>query len=138
MSRTYLVLLLILLVVIVIGATSLITSFRGRETGNPQFAVDEQAQTTCSNVCVDHGQCGTIDDNRVVLAMDGGPAVTLHDRFFPEGAMVTIVEVNQRELIAAREGVPNSVEATPFPHTFYRVNSEGKTAWVSGWCLARP
>ena len=140
MSRTYLVFFLVLLAVILVGMAGLITFFRGRDTANTQLAVDEQVQTTCSDACVDHGQCGTIGDNRVVLAMDGGPAVTLHDRFFPEGAIVRIVELSQRDLVAARNGVPlSTADATPFPHTFYRVSGElGKTAWVSAWCLARP
>ncbi len=103
------------------------------------FAQDEQAQIVCSDACAGHGQCGALADDRLaVLANEGGPAVTLHDRFFVEGLAVTVVEPNPRELIAARDGVPLIAEATPFPHYFYRVSGEGKTAWVSEWCLARP
>ena len=43
-----------------------------------------------------------------------------------------------RELIAARDGVPLMNEAVAFPHIFYRVEGEGKNAWVSEWCVARP
>lgn len=106
---------------------------------NVPFVPNDLAQITCSDDCAGHGQCGTLGgDQRVVLANEGGPAVTLHDRFFFDGISVTIVEPSQRELIAARDGIALIAEATPFPHLFYRVNGEGKTAWVSEWCLARP
>lgn len=103
------------------------------------FAENEQAIITCSDECAVHGQCGALpDDQRAVLASEGGPAVRLHDRFFVDGTVVTVLEQNQRELIAARDGAPLIAEATRFPHMFYRVNSTDKTAWVSAWCLARP
>jgi hypothetical protein len=103
------------------------------------FARDEQARIDCSDACAARGQCGTlIDDTQVVLANDGGPAVSLHNRFFLQDTLVTVVDTSARELIAAREGVPLIAEATSFPHLFYRVNGEGKDAWVSEWCLARP
>jgi hypothetical protein len=73
-----------------------------------------------------------------VLASDGGPAVSGHNRFFFDEALVTVVGSQQRELIAARDGVPLIAEATNFPHLFYRVSDGVKTAWVSEWCLARP
>lgn len=135
MSRPRRILLLALLT---IAMVVLMAACRGGDAENPQFIVDEQVQITCTDECVNHGQCGTVGDDQVALAMDGGPAVTLHDRFFPEGILVTILELSQRELIAARNGAPLTAEATPFPHTFYRVSGEGKTAWVSEWCLARP
>ncbi|MBP6016228.1 MAG: hypothetical protein KA586_05855 [Candidatus Promineofilum sp.] len=104
-----------------------------------QYALSEQVQTTCSDECIAHGQCGAlVDDTRVVLGNSGGPAVTLHDRLFLEGNLVMVLEMSQRELIAARNGAPLNAEATPFPHTFYRIDDAGKTAWVSEWCLARP
>lgn len=138
MSRMRLIFLLILLAIILAGLLALLSVLRGRGAGDPQFAVDEQVKATCTDECVARGQCGTIGDNPIVLAMDAGPTVVLHDRFFPEGATVTITETSDRELIAARNGIPLTPGATPFPHTFYRVNDDGKTAWVSGWCLARP
>ena len=106
-----------------------------------QYAVSEQVQTTCTDDCIAHGQCGALDDDtRVVLGSSVGPAVavTLHDRLFMEGNLVMVLEMSQRELIAARNGAPLIGEATPFPHTFYRIDDVGKTAWVSEWCLARP
>ena len=134
MSRARPILLLALLTIILVGV---LAACRGNAAESPQFVVDEQAEITCSEECVNHGQCGTIDDDPVALAMEGGPAVSLHDRFFLEGALVTILELSQRELLDARNGVPLP-ESTPFPHTFYRVSSEGKIAWVSEWCLVRP
>jgi len=127
------------LIVLTFGLIGLLTACgRGDET-TPQFVVDEQVQVTCSDECASHGQCGAlVDDARAVLASEGGPAVTLHDRLFVEGTIVTILELSQRELIAARDSVPLIGQATPFPHAFYRVSDEGKTAWVSEWCLARP
>lgn len=128
-----------LLPLVIISLVGLLAACRGDDTGTSQFIVDEQVQATCSEDCVNHGQCGTVNDGtRVVLAMDGGPAVTLHDRFFPDGVLVTVLELSERELTPARNGVPISTEATPFPHTFYRVSGEGKMAWVSEWCLERP
>ena len=100
----------------------------------------EQAEITCSDECAAHGQCGTLEDEQLaVLAHDSGPAVTLHNRYFTNETLVTIEESNTREIIAARDGAPLIAEgATPYPHIFYRVTGEGKTAWVSEWCLARP
>lgn len=107
---------------------------------NPPLAVDEAAKIVCSDDCVAHGQCGRlVDDRRVVLANEGRPAVWAHNRFFLDETLVTVREVSQRELIAARDQVPlSALEATPFPHVFYRVEGEGKNAWVSEWCVARP
>ncbi|MCL4802669.1 MAG: hypothetical protein KJ046_00030 [Anaerolineae bacterium] len=127
----------LLLTFLILATLGLLAACRGNEPS--QFGVDEQAKATCSDECATRGQCGTLDkDTRVVLAMEGGPAVSLQDRFFIDGTLVTVIELSQRELIAARDGVPQSLPATPFPHTFYRVTGEGKTAWVSEWCLARP
>lgn len=104
-----------------------------------EYAVSEELQATCTDECAAHGQCGALDDDtRVVLGSSVGPAVTLHDRLFLEGARVVVLEMSQRQLIAARNGAPLNAEATPFPHTFYRVDEAGKSAWVSQWCLARP
>jgi hypothetical protein len=109
--------------------------------GTPSIpAVGEQAVLACSDTCVAHGQCGRLATNElVVLANAGGPAVKFQDRFFPDGARVTLTEVNERELIAARNGVPLTNSATPFPHAFYLVqDAGGRSGWVSAWCIARP
>jgi len=103
------------------------------------LALGEQVQAVCTDECMARGQCGRLTDERlVVLAHDGGPAVSGHNRFFFDQALVIINEINTRDVIAASNGVPLSSEATPFPHNFYRVEGEGKIAWVSEWCLARP
>lgn len=128
---------ILLLTFLLLATLGLLAACRGDEPA--QFAADEEAKTTCSDACAGRGQCGTLDgDKRVILAMEGGPAVALHDRFFFDSTLVKVIEISQRELIAARDGVPQSLPATPFPHTFYRVSDGGKTAWVSEWCLARP
>lgn len=128
---------ILFLFVLFCSIVALLAGCGGNE--NVPFAANEQAQLTCSDECAAHGQCGMLnEEQRVVLANDGGPAVTLHDRFFLDGTISTIVEISQRQLIAARDGIPLNAESTPFPHIFYRVNGEGKTAWVSEWCLARP
>jgi hypothetical protein len=104
-----------------------------------RFSIDEQGVITCSDACARHGQCGVmLGDQKAVLANQGGPAVSLHDRFFNEGTVVTVVDLRERELIAARDSVPLIAQSTPFPHIFYQVNTVDKTAWVSEWCLARP
>lgn len=127
----------LLVVTLLALAVALLAACRnGEDTALTQ---GEQAEITCSDECAARGQCGTLDDDqRAVLAHDAGPAITLHNRYFVEEALVVIEETNTRDLIAARDGAPLIAEATPFPHTFYRVTGEGKTAWVSGWCLARP
>ncbi len=96
--------------------------------------------STCAGECSTRGQCGLVsNDQQVVLANEAGPAVKFQDRFFPVGTLVTLIEVNERELIDARNGVPQIDSATPFPHNFYRAqDAAGKTAWVSSWCIARP
>jgi hypothetical protein len=123
---------------VMLCALTLLAAACRDETPVP-FARDEQARIDCSEACAARGQCGTlIDDTRAVLANEGGPAVSLHNRFFLQDTLVTVVETSARELIAARDGVPLIAEATSFPHLFYRVTGEGKDAWVSEWCLARP
>lgn len=103
------------------------------------LAVDEQAQIDCTDECVARGQCGRLlDERRVVLANEGRPVVRDHNRFFLNETLVVVREVSNRELIAARDGVPLTEEEVPFPHIFYRVEGEGKNAWVSEWCIARP
>ena len=103
------------------------------------LAVDEAAVIVCTDECAERGQCGVLlDDRRAVLANEGRPAVVDHNRFFLDETPVNIREVSDRQLIAARDRVPLTVESTPFPHLFYRVEGEGKNAWVSEWCIARP
>lgn len=102
--------------------------------------VGEAAVLTCTEECGARGQCGRLNTNQlVVLANEGGPSVRLQDRFFPDGTRVTLVEVNEREVIAARNNVPLTDSATPFPHSFFRADDgAGKVAWVSSWCVIRP
>lgn len=114
----------------------LLAACRNQET---QLQRDEQVRITCTDSCTRHGQCGILlDQRRVVLANQVGPAVSLHDRFFEEGTVGLVIDINDRELIAARDGVPLIAQSTPFPHKFYQVNAADRTAWVSGWCLTRP
>lgn len=110
----------------------------GREAVTP-ISPGEQVLTTCSEECALRGQCGTLPDGRLaILASEAGPVVAGHNRFFMDETLVSVVDQQQRELIAARNGVPLTTETTPFPHLFYRVDGEGKIAWVSEWCVARP
>ena len=126
------------LVLLVAALVALLSACR-RGDDKVLFAVDEQAKIACTDTCAGRGQCGTLPDKqRVVLANEGGPSVSIHDRLFFEGAAVTVVESNPRQLIAASDGQQLIGKATPFHHTFNRVNGEGRTAWVSEWCLARP
>ncbi|MEZ4515817.1 MAG: hypothetical protein R3C44_02905 [Chloroflexota bacterium] len=103
-------------------------------------AVGEQAVLVCSEECAARGQCGTVNNSDiVVLANEGGPAVKFQDRYFSTGTLVTLAEVSEREVIAARDGAPLTGSATPFPHSFFLAQDEGgKSAWVSSWCVARP
>jgi len=122
--------------IIFLMALAMLTACRN---GGNSFAVEQQVQTTCSETCARRGQCGTLPDNqRAVLANSAGPAVSLHDRYFTEGTVVTILAISEHALIAAQNGVPLTPGATPFPHNFYQVSTTDKTAWVSEWCLARP
>lgn len=129
LSRTALIFLVMVLITF--------TACRNRR--DEGFAPEQQAKASCTETCARRGQCGTLPDNRkAILANQSGPAVSLHDRFFTEGSVVTVIEVGERELIATQNGVPLIPGATPFPHTFYRVSTADKTAWVSSWCLTRP
>ncbi len=128
----------ITLVVACAALVWLLAACRGNDEPVP-FAVDEQAKVACTETCALHGQCGTLpDEQRAVLAHSAGPAVTLQDRFFLEGVLVAVRELSQRSLIGALNGQPLIGVATEFPHLFYRVEGEGKIAWVSEWCLERP
>lgn len=138
MSRLAIGLVLILIAIGIAAAVLLVPRLGGGDNDVP-FAQNEQARIECNETCAVHGFCGTLLDNqRAVLANQQGPSVSLYDRLFIEGATVIIVDPNQRELIAARGGAPLIGQATPFPHFFYQVEGEGKIAWVSEWCLARP
>lgn len=103
-------------------------------------AVGEQVVLKCNDMCTARGQCGTVNGSQpVVLANEAGPAVRFQDRFFNDGTLVTLVEMNERSVIAAVDGAPQSDTTTPFPHAFYRAQDQaGKTAWVSSWCMERP
>jgi hypothetical protein len=107
--------------------------------GDPvPLAVDEPAVIDCTDECADRGQCGRlVDDRLAALGHSAGPAVTGHDRFFVHETAVVVREVSERQLVGASSGIPLE-GATPFPHLFYRVEGEGKNAWVSEWCVARP
>lgn len=126
-----------LLPVVLLLALSLLLAACGDEVA--PLAVDEVAKLVCSDDCLARGQCGRLlDDRLAVLANEGLPAVWAHNRFFLAETLVTVREVSQRELIASRDQVPLTTEATAFPHLFYRVEGEGKNAWVSEWCVTRP
>jgi hypothetical protein len=107
---------------------------------NAPLEQNERALIACSEECAARGQCGTTDDGRrVVLANSAGPEVSVHDSLYTDETQVQVVELTQRDLIAARNGAALTAEATPFPHTFYKVTDQaGRSGWVSGWCLARP
>ena len=103
------------------------------------LGVNEPAKINCSEECANRGQCGRLPDDRpAILASEGGPAVSGHNRFFFNESLVTITNTQERELIPASNGVPINMQAERMPHTFYQVTDGVKTAWVSGWCLARP
>lgn len=106
----------------------------------PPPAVGEAAVLDCNDTCLARGQCGTLPTSaEVVLANQGGPAVTLHDSYFPDQSAVTVEELFDRALLPAQNGVPVSDPAQAFNHTFFRVrDAAGLTAWVAGWCVARP
>jgi len=107
--------------------------------GTAPLTPGEQATLVCSEECAARGQCGTLsDETKAVLGHDSGPIVRGHNRFFVENVVVNVDETTQRDLVGALNGVP-LLEATPFPHIFYRVTQPeiAKTAWVSGWCIAR-
>jgi hypothetical protein len=128
---------IIYLAVVLLGLVLLLAACGDDEV---PLAQNDRALIACSEECAARGQCGTTDDGRrVVLANSAGPEVSRHDTLYTDETQVSIAELTQRELIAARNGSPLMNEATPFPHTFYKVaDQEGRSAWVSSWCLARP
>lgn len=127
---------LLAIILVTMGLVILLTACRNGETA---FVLEEQVRIMCTEECAARGQCGTLPDGRqAILADDRGPAVSQHNRFFVHETLATIVNINERELIAAVDGVPQIAQTTPFPHLFYQVSAEGKTAWVSQWCIERP
>ncbi len=134
MPRLLLV-VLVLVVVIAIAVTLLLT----RGNGNVSLAVNDRAVVTCSEECAARGQCGTLNNSRpVVLASTVGPEIRNHNSLYLNNTQVVIMGLTERQLIAARNGNPLFGQAEPFNHTFFQVSDQEKTAWVSGWCLARP
>ncbi len=106
----------------------------------PPPAVGEAALVVCDDACSARGQCGTLATSaQVVLANQGGPAVTLHDTYFLNQAAVTVEELFDRAVLPAENGEPVADQSQAFNHTFFRVrDAAGVTAWVAGWCVARP
>lgn len=100
-----------------------------------EIQLQSQARLTCTEECIDRGQCGTaLDGRRFVLGRELEPAVSAHDRLFPEN---TLVVANSSEIRALQPVQPEPTGGEPFPHTFYHVTmTDGsKSAWVSSWCI---
>lgn len=124
--------------VIVLAISLAAVACRGNgEKPRPQ--VNERGVVVCSEACANHGQCATLPTARkAVLANRGGPAVSLHDFYLPVDAVVQVTEINERQLLPAKDGSPITANTTPFPHLFYRVAaSDGTAAWVSDWCIEK-
>lgn len=128
-----------LLLLVLLSALSLpAVACRGNKQA-PKPQVNEQAVLVCTEACAAHGQCGTLPTaKKAVLTNNGGPAVSLHDRYLPTGTAVQVVEINERQLLPAQGGSPRTADATPFPHLFYRVTvPDGSSTWVSDWCIQK-
>lgn len=110
----------------------------GRE--ETPLAVNEQVQAVCTAECSDRGQCGVLSGaSQAVLANEAGPAVRFHDRYFVENTLLTILAMVERQLLPAENGIPIAAVDQSFPHQFFQVaNADGKTGWISEWCVARP
>lgn len=97
--------------------------------------LQSQVRLTCTQECVDRGQCGTaLDGRRFVLGREFEPAVTAHDRLFPEN---TLAVVNSSEIRTLQLVQPEPTGGEPFPHAFYHVTTidGSKSAWVTSWCI---
>ncbi len=94
-------------------------------------ALQGQAVVTCSTACAERGQCGTIPDGgQVVLGSQIGPVLANHERMFPAGSMVTILESREQM-------VETVMTLEQFPLRFYHIQPADRVdGWVAGWCLA--
>ena len=90
-----------------------------------------QAVVTCSAACAERGQCGTAPDgNQVVLGGWGGPMVHLHERVFPAGSTVDILE-------SRVEIIETLITAEQSQLRFYHIQPPDRLdGWIAGWCLA--
>ena len=97
-----------------------------------EFQPLSEVTLACSASCAERGQCGTTNDGvQAVLGGWGSPMVENHDRLFPSGSRVTVLESNLQTIESVVDGSQSQLR-------FYRIQpQDGRPdGWVAGWCLA--
>lgn len=112
-----------------VSACSLINRGDSKELLESEQIIGGEAKLLCSSECKDRGQCGTSDENEMILLNSAAPATFGHDMAIGSGTNVTIVEQENLTAVQLADSKPLSV-------TFYLVNiKDTESGWVAGWCV---
>lgn len=102
----------------------------GDEAAAPEGASQQTGTLTCSQSCLNQGQCGAAEDGRtVILGNSDQPTFRNHNAILENETAVNII--NQQPLNY------NNPNGTPGTLTFFNVQpaAGGPTNWVAGSCL---
>jgi hypothetical protein len=117
--------------VILISACSLINRGESGEILGSDLLLSGEAKLLCSSECIERGQCGTAEQEKMVLLNSTMAATFGHDMAIRSGTNVTIVDKEMRTAVQLANNETISI-------TFYLVNIRETTpGWVAGWCIGQ-
>jgi hypothetical protein len=113
------------------SACSLINRGESGEILGSEQLLSGEAELLCSSECIERGQCGTAEQEKMVLLNSTTPATFGHDMAIRSGMNVTIVDEKMRTAVQLANNENISI-------TFYLVNITDSTpGWVAGWCIGQ-
>jgi hypothetical protein len=117
-----------------VGLAVLLAACSGGGDAQEQAAPEATAVPvilTCSEMCLQQGQCGSAADGRtLILGHSDHPETQNHDLVFNADALITIQET--------REQMIQPINNQPYMQPFSRIvlNENGQQGWVANWCIA--
>ncbi len=112
-------------------ACSLINRGESGEKLGSEHLLSGEAKLLCGSECIERGQCGTAEQEKIVLLNSIRPAAFGHDMAIRSDTNVTIVEKEMQTAIQLTDNKPISI-------TFYLVDIVDSTpGWVAGWCIGQ-
>ena len=117
--------------VILTSACSLINRGDSGEILGSEQLLSGEAKLLCSRECIERGQCGTAEQEKMVLLNTTMATTFGHDMAIRSGTNVTIVDEEMRRAVQLANNKTISI-------TFYLVNITDSTpGWVAGWCIGQ-